>query len=498
MIDKKRVKLKGIKHTPKRLESDILEKSKNLWENPSLIRPKCAGKCFLCPFDKTFSSINKIGSLKENSDALIKLSSKGKDDIFKAYCATISLYAAGSVPYLATTKLAGEEISFAQRGSVGKDKLIGALYYDDPRIRLLLFNTIAKKKNLHIYSFGENIVCSKRPNMPVDYIHDTFLDTPYEFPNNSLQCDHESDGALIIKILSAEKKIRVCNDCVKDVSTLQHIIARMIAVDVLDDFEVYVEHIYHSENEDGIVKIDEKTLRDYSLGIINDASLLNSIIKDRIKTLKSRDTVTYIIGSKNYGSETENFLNNLKGSEIDIKAISEYLKKNPRSIIIRDEKATEVLKEIWSDYRGVIAALSSDEIANSFVDVSKLNPSQVLKNAYNKHISFDVVSCLPVFKQPGVITKYADNYTKAAKVGGPDMLRQSILEIAPKDSKTRSLSVAFTTAMGIEPIVKCTDKEMSFATYLLPFVKQLIESDGEKYRENMNVLLTATGSGESV
>lgn len=498
MTDRKRMKIRGIKHTPKRLESDILEKSKNLWENPSLIRPKCAGKCFLCSFDKTFSSINKIRLLKKDSDALVKLASSGNDDIFKAYCATVSLYAAGSVPYLATTKLAGEEVSFAQRGSVEKDKLIGALYYDDPKIRLLLFNTIAKKRSLHIYSFGEDLVCAKKPNMPVDYVYDTFWDTPYEFPGDGLRCEHESDGALIIKILSAKERIRICNNCAKEISTLQHIIARMVAVNVLDDFEVYVEHKYHNENEDGIVKIDEKTLKDYSLGLINDVSLLNLIIKDKISTLKNSNILTYIIGSKNYGSKTEEFLNNLKGSEIDIKAISEYLRRNPRSVIIRDERATEALREIWSDYRGVITALTSEKIANLFGDVSKLNPSQILKDAYSKYISFDVVSRLPVFKQPGVMTKYADNYTKAAKVGGPDMLRQSILEIAPRDSKTRSLSIAFTIAMGIEPIIKCTEKEMDFAVYLLPFVKQVIESDGEKYRENMNVLLTATGSCESV
>ena len=111
----KRMKLRGIKHTPKRLESDILEKSRNLWEDPSLIRPKCAGKCFMCPFDRTFSAISKIGKAKEDADALMKLASKGSDDIFKAYCGTISLYVSGSVPYLATAKLAGEEVSFAQR-----------------------------------------------------------------------------------------------------------------------------------------------------------------------------------------------------------------------------------------------------------------------------------------------------------------------------------------------------------------------------------------------
>ena len=498
MAGKKRMKLRGIKHTPKRLESEILERSKNLWEDPSLIRPQCAGKCFICPFNKTFSSISKIQKVKDNPDALVKLASKGGDDIFKAYCATISLYAAGSVPYLATAKLAGEEVSFAQRGAVGNDKLIGCQYYNDPKIRLLLYNTIAKKKGLHIYSFGEDIVCAKKPNMPSDYIYDTFWDTPYEFPNDGLQCGHEAEGTLIIKVPSAGEEIRICSNCAKEVSTLQFLISRIAAVDVLDDIEVYVEHKYHNEGEEGLTRIEGDTLKKYSLGAMNDVNVLNSVLKDRIGNLKSGEIATFIIGTKNYGSNIDEFLSDLKGTEAEIQAITNYLKKYPCSVIIRTEKASEALAVVWNDYRNVIASFTSEEIADSFGDVSKMNPAQVVNEASMKHISYDVVSQLPVFKRPGTVTQYADAYAKAAKVGGAEMLKDSITKMIPKDTKTRSLSMAFTTAIGTDPVTKCTKEEIDFANYLLPFVKQVLDSSGEKYRDDMNTLLTAIGCGERV
>ena len=498
MAGKKRMKLRGIKHTPKRLESEILERSKNLWEDPSLIRPKCAGKCFMCPFNKTFSSIAKLDKIKDNPDALVKMASKGGDDIFKAYCATVSLYAAGSVPYLATAKLAGEEVSFAQRGAVGNDKLIGAQYYNDPKIRLLLFNTIAKKKGLHIYSFDDEIVCAKKPNMPVDYIYDTFWDSPYEFPDDGLQCGHETEGTLIIKVLSANEEIRICRNCAKEVSTLQFLISRMVAVDVLDDIEVYVEHKYHNEGEEGLTKVDGDMLKKYSMGAVTDVGLLNSVLRDRMGTLKSGDVSTFIIGTKNYGSDMEGFLSDLKGTEAEIKAISEYLRNNPCSVIIRTEKASEALAVVWGDYRNVIATFTNDEIADSFGDVSKMNPAQTVNEAYEKFISYDVVSQLPVFKRPGTVTTYADTYAKAAKVGGADMLKDSISKMIPKDSKTRSLSLAFTNALGTDPVTKCTKEEADFADYLLPFVKQILDATGDRYRDDMNTLLTAIGCGEKV
>ena len=498
MAGKKRMKLRGIKHTPKRLESEILERAKNLWEDPSLIRPKCAGKCFICPFNKTFSSISKIERIKDNPDALVKMASKGGDDIFKAYCATISLYAAGSIPYLATAKLAGEEVSFAQRGAVGNDKLIGAQYYNDPKIRLLLFNNIAKKKGLHIYSFDDEIVCAKQPNMPVDYIYDAFWDTPYEFPDDGLQCGHETEGTLIIKVLSAGEEIHICRNCAKEVSSLQFLISRIAAVDVLDDIEVYVEHKYHNEGEEGLTKVDPQTLKKYSMGAITDVGLLNSVLRDRMGTLKNGEVSTYIIGTKNYGSDVDGFLSDLTGTEAEIKAITEYLKRFPCSIIIRTEKASEALAMVWNDYRNVIAAFTSDVIADSFGDVSKMNAAQTVNEAYARFISHDVVSQLPVFKRPGTVTSYADAYAKAAKVGGAEMLKETIGKMIPKDNKTRSLSLAFTNALGMEPVTKCSKEERDFADYLLPFVKQVLDATGEKYREDMNTLLTAIGCGEKV
>ncbi len=494
----KKVKLRGIKHTPKRLESEILERSKALWEDPSLIRPKCAGKCFLCPFDKTFSSIGKLGKIREDPDALIKMASKGSDDMFKAYCATISLYAAGSVPYLATAKLAGEEVSYAQRGAVGNDKLIGMQYYNDPKIRLLLFSGIAKKKGVHIYSFGDEIVCSKKPNMPVDYIYDTFWDTPYEFENDEISCGHHSDGILVIRVKSAETEIRICKDCAKEVSTLQFLISRFVGGDPLDDIEVFVEHSYHSEGSEGRTQVTGDNLKKYSAGLLTDVNILNIILKGEIGSLKSSDSATYIIGTKNYGSDLDAFMNDLTGTEAELLALRSYLSKNTSaSVIAKNNRASDALLSVWSNAREVIASFTNEEIADSFGDLSRMNPAYTVKEAYQKFISLDVVNKLPVFKRPGEVTKHADAYAKAYKVGGGEMLAECLADVIPKDKKTRAMAKAFCDIASID-VIKCTKEEEDFTKFLYPFVEQLVKAEGEDYRDKMNTLLTALGCGESV
>ena len=76
MAEKKRLRMRGVKHTSKRLEDDLLDRSRTLAENPGIIRPACAGNCRKCAFDKTFKSISGLRNIIDNPDALIKEASK--------------------------------------------------------------------------------------------------------------------------------------------------------------------------------------------------------------------------------------------------------------------------------------------------------------------------------------------------------------------------------------------------------------------------------------
>jgi hypothetical protein len=46
--------------------------------------------------------------------------------------------------------------------------------------------------------------------------------------------------------------------------------------------------------------------------------------------------------------------------------------------------------------------------------------------------------------------------------------------------------------------IKLSKEEKDFADYLLPFAKAVVAANGDKYRDTMNTLLTASSSGEKV
>ena len=497
---KKRLRMRGVKHTSKRLEEDLLDKSRILSDDPGILRPQCAGHCRKCAFDKPFKQIDGLHKIKNDPEALIKEASRfGGDDIVRAYAGTISLAAAGSVPLLASGKLGGETVSYAVRGTVNATKLIGCQYYDDPKKRLLLYSDHVKKNKLHLYSFGDNLVCSDDPNMPEDYLYDTFWETPYEFPEDGLSCRHESSAVLEIHVKSLDETISICENCAKDISTLAFVVSRLAAVDPLDDIEVRVRHKYHSVGESDSETITGDRLKEYMLGKVTDSNIISSVKRSKLGSLKDAGSSTYIVGTRNYGSDLEKFLSDLEGDEREIEALRKFLSGNGRAVVVRSAKASEALAAIWeADCKGIIAALTDQRTADAMGDVSRSQPSKVLADAYSMFLSADVVASLPEFKRPGPITQLSDRLAKAAKVGGASMVEEVVTGSSLKDSRSRSVAVAFLSAAGASPNLKLSHDEKDLADYLTPFAAGVIKAEGEKYRDAMNTLLTASGASEKV
>lgn len=500
MAPKKRLRMRGVKHTSKRLEDDLLERSRTLAANPGLIRPACAGNCRKCVFDKPFKSIDGLRGIRNDPDALIKEASRfGGDDLVRAYAGTISLAAAGSVPLLATATLGTEKISYAVRGTVKADKLIGCQYYDDPRIRMLLYNDIIRKNKLHLYSFGENIVCSDKPNMPEDFLYDAFWETPYEFHDDGIECGHDTSAVLEIEVKSLGQTIRICDGCAKDVSTLSFMAGRIAAVDPLDDITVRVRHKYHKPGEKDYVEITGDDLKKYMFGATSDKSLISSIKRTKMGDFKE-GSAAYVIGNRNYGDSVGEFLSALEGEDDELRTLRRFLEENPRAIMIKAPRAIEALNAVWeSDWKTILVIHTDEKTANAMGDVSKTHPSTALKDAYDRFIMSDIAEALPEFKKPGPVTSTADRLAKAYKVGGQKMMLESIQKNTFKDSKSRIVGAAFLMATGLKEMpFKLTDSEREFAEYLTPFANNVASATAQGYTDAMRTLLTASGCGEKV
>ena len=232
---------------------------------------------------------------------------------------------------------------------------------------------------------------------------------------------------------------------------------------------------------------------------VTDAGLLSSVKRSKIGDLKGAEKSTYIIGSKNYGSSLDEFIADLSGED-DLKAtLSRFLADNSRAMILKTNKVSEAYNLLWeADWRDLVIAHTDAATVSKLGDLSKTQPAIALANARNVYLSADVVASLPEFKKPGPMTAIADKMAKASKVGGGNMVAETISKTPLKDSKSRVLAAAFALDSGIEVPIKLSADELDFSKYLMPFVRNVVEAQGEKYRDAMNTLLTACSANERV
>jgi hypothetical protein len=424
------------------------------------------------------------------------MSQRGSDDIVKAYAGTISIYADGKVPCLASAKLAGEDVPYIVRGRVGNDKLIGIQYYDDPKKRLLLYNSFAKKKKLHMYSLNDELVCSDTPNMPKDYLLDLFFETPYEFDNDT-QCGHVSDGTLVIKVRSLNQEIRICSECATDISTLQYLISRMIALDPLDDFDVSVEHRYHASKDGDIDKITGDALKQYAFGRTTDRGVVDLVLRGKRKDLTSSGVSAYMIGNKHYGDDLDAFVGDLKGTDAEKDILKKYLEIHKKAVILRSDRMTEALGHLWKDgARDILVIASSEEVVDKMGDLSKLIPSEAITNAIAGQMALAIAERIPHIKNLGPIGKLADKLARSMKAGGAEILKKDIASASLKESRSKAVARAFILSADIDMPGKWSSDEEDHAKFLRPFVDRMISSEGKDYVDALENLLAASGSGE--
>ncbi|MBM4237120.1 MAG: hypothetical protein FJ151_01380, partial [Euryarchaeota archaeon] len=284
---RRRVRFKGMKITPKTLEKELMDKARRLAEDPSLLMPECQKPCRRCNFNKLLDKMEKMSRFKEDPNRLVSLAGWG-DQLVRAYAATISLAAAGQIPYLAVMKLPVGDVSYAVRGKVEKEKLIGVQYFDDPDLRLLAFWDIARRDDLHLYSSTNKFSCSSEgPSAPLEYVEEMLENTPYKI-NKECSCDHRaSKTKLIVRWRSAGRTVSVCTDCLTDENLLHHLSSGIAARDPTDDFEVEVEHSLECRSDCQSCPVEEgfkmgAALRDrYTSGQIGDRALVDGFVEER-------------------------------------------------------------------------------------------------------------------------------------------------------------------------------------------------------------------------
>jgi len=501
----RRVRFRGAKAAPKTLEKDLLEKSKLLAEDPALLMPQCDPSCRGCEIRKAVEKMAKVSENRYNERKL-NFSMEWGDQLVRAYAATISLHLAGKVPFLAAARTPMGEISYAVRGKVDRDKLIGVQHYDRPEFRLLAFWKIAEKGGMHIYSTEARAVC--RPDSadaPKEYVEEMLDELPYDI-NDDGRCPHQSDERLVVKWKSAKISVSPCPSCAKASNTVHVLAGRIAASEPTDDFDVEVDDGLKCTSDCSDCKVKGasavgKSLKErYMKGELTDAALLDEHAKERASRITEGGGQAYMIGSACYGHDLERFLADLRGAEAEKEAISGLARSKRVSLLSRTDQTANLLADLWPQHRDeLLAQIASKDVASRVVkEHPDFPPSQLIAEAARAERSKSIESELPTYKSLGPVGAYADRLARTYKTDGKEAAIRAMEKSKSSDHKLRSLSYAYMAALGEGQSRQWqfTREEADFGSYLAPFAERLLASKGQEYSEALKLLLEASGAME--
>ncbi|MFP4169814.1 MAG: hypothetical protein ACLFUV_02145 [Methanomassiliicoccales archaeon] len=498
-------KFRGAKATPKKLERELLKNSKRLAEDPSLLLPRCQGDCRKCDFEKLRKKMEKVAGFKDDPEKLQAMASRG-DQLVRAYAGTISLAASGKIPFLGTARLPSGDISYAVRGKADKEKLIGVQHFDDTDLRLLAFYDLARKKDLHLYSTKGGLVCSDRAQAPPEYVEEAVSLIPYELERGS--CGHRTNATLVVEWVSAGREFRVCEDCLDEEVNLARTLGRRIAArDPMDDFRVDVDHHFeYPLGEDGSVAEDytmgDSLAKEYLEGEINDTVLVDRYLEKKLDYIKDRGEKLYVVGNHCYGDDKSAFLERIRGSEVEKRALSALLQEKDIPVVSKSDQASKIIADLWSSHGDRLMGYVADQedIQEAKETAGDEAPATILKEAYRIHMRKRIHAALPSFTHLGKVGKLADHLARTYKTEGKEALLRAVEKGRSRGHQMRAVNYAFLSAMG-EADSKSwqfTVEEKDFGGYLSQFASRLLEAEGDDYQDALKVLVDASGAMEQV
>ncbi len=495
---------------PKSQEKNLINNAKKIRENPYQILPDTTDSNCGKYLSKYKKQIEKIHKYKDDATKLEKLTNK--KGIQGALAGTLLLAISEKAPYLGVLKFPTGDITYAQRGRADKEKLIAIQYYDHPVLRLLGMKDLAYKKNLHIYSWENNYICTgTSPQPPKDFQQFIIKTLDLNQKNNVCSCPHltnynikakqpAEDYYLHLHWKSANIFFAICKTCAKtSKNTLFSITKYMVLPSITDNFDISIVAQVIKGHEQS-TQAETSYIDEYLAGKISDYELITKNVRSRKKSLEESDEKIYVLDGISYGTDTQRFIEKLNPKPHQQDALEYILERITEPLIVNETSAAKIIGQYWEEYgKDYLTSIISDQkTAESFYKLDE-KPSQILEIAHDFQKRQQILAKLPSYQSLQPLAEFADTIAKTYKTFGK---KKTLSELAhpPTSSKAKSVAYAFLLSLekGIEQKWKFSKEQIEYGEYLKEFTKKLLEAEPESYREALQNLLQASGSNEQL
>lgn len=495
-------------------EKQLVNSGKWLADHPDAIIPKCQTESAQRAFLKMSYLIQKISENRSDEQFLKRMSKRG-DHLARAYASTLLISKKEKAHYLGVAKTPMGEIAYMYSSDVKiqKEKLIGLQYFKDPRLRLLAYSDISKKKKLAFYSTKESLFCAPIGHEPPkEFREDITRSLGVEAKDNDLYyCPHgpDADGYIEIDWKQAGMTIRICESCMKEgQSTAVKITQRMLNPRMADEFslraKVRLECLSTCDDctSKELYEFNSNDMNGYLNGTINDKQLYGISTEKFLGNLAQRKSRILVNGHRCFGGDEKGFIESIAGDEVENKAIS-ILLKNVEGPIVVPEGTTpnKLLAMYWEDEgREIISEMAGPGSSSIRIDLTeKDTPMGIIEYALSKKRVGAIQASLPTYSRLGNYSSFVDGIAREYKIRGKDSALRLLEMTGVEDTRRKSISLAFVMALGEKGKEwQYSKEEIDFARHLSSLAKELLASEGDEYDTNLRHFMKNAGVGEEI
>lgn len=197
----------GLRTAAGALQEQFLDRMERLREDPTLVLARHLG-----------DEPRTLGKLRRQLEALKAgrkpLAARFDTHVLGATYRAMQLADWESVPRMLDAKIAGQRRFYVQRGQVVRACTLGVQNFDQPRVLMLAYASMAQRHGLHFVAMADHVLClGKRPAPPPEWFGLVGGDAvPMRPEGDDWGCGHTDRDHLVLR-LEDGPGLAVCGPC---------------------------------------------------------------------------------------------------------------------------------------------------------------------------------------------------------------------------------------------------------------------------------------------
>ncbi len=494
-------------------EQDLIARAKALRVSYDSLLPRRSPECPPERFERLAQELEEVRGARDDAKRLERLARWG-DPIARSYAGLLKFYLDPSQPVVVAFPHPTGEVSYATLSRAPRETEVAVQQSDDPS-RLLLAYVDWARRGFHFFATRRSLYCTGRsPAPPQEFLAERIAELPYRLIEDSAhhryECVHLHDREprpfLEVGWPGANLAFRVCRRDAKEERHLLSTLSEGAGVpDPEGEFPVGTElnvdcrggpECVHAS----LLPLPKALKRSYELGRLGDAKLLDAYLAEVKSRIERTNRPTFVAGGVCYGSDLAQFLDALRPSPIERRALEAVLGSLPGYFEVDEPSASRALERLWPHHaEAIVRTIVTDPAeARRLIEEARGAPgrvSEILKRLQKRSDEREVLDQLPRYRRLSPEAAWVDHVAREFRTHREAGAERTIVQTMPREGKERGLAYGFLLALGrgAAHAWQFSPTEQEFGASLAESVRGLLFAPAPGYHDALDRLLNAAG-----